>query len=104
MLSFLAIFRLSFCGVAMLSRLLKIIGFFCERAYKKIYILQKRPIIEKSLPIVGTLYYSPPLKYYGMEIFDDYIVWSDLEGKSSVLCSSLTEKRRNVRSPSIVCD
>jgi len=32
-------------GVATISRLLKIIGLFCKRAYKRDDILQKRPII-----------------------------------------------------------
>ena len=41
-------------GVATTSRLLKIIGLFCERALKRDYILQKRPLILRSLRIVAT--------------------------------------------------
>jgi len=41
-------------GVATIIRLLKIIGLFCKRAYKRDYILQKRPIILRSLLIVAT--------------------------------------------------
>jgi len=36
-------------GVAMMSRLLKIISLFCKRAYKRDYILQKRRMILRSL-------------------------------------------------------
>jgi len=43
-------------GVATISRLLKIIGLFCKEPYKRDYILQKRPIILKSLLVVATLY------------------------------------------------
>jgi len=39
-----------------MSRLLQIIGLFCKRPYKRDYILQKRPIILRSLLIVGTPY------------------------------------------------
>jgi len=41
-------------GVATSSRLLKIIGLFCKRALWKRYILQKRPMILRSLLIVDT--------------------------------------------------
>ena len=41
-------------GVATISRLLKIIGLFCKRAHRRDYILQKRPIILRSLLIVAT--------------------------------------------------
>jgi len=43
-------------GVAMTSRLLKIIGLFSKELYKRDYILQKRPIIFRSLLMVGTPY------------------------------------------------
>ena len=41
-------------GVATISRLLQIIGLFAEESYKIDYILQKRPIILRSLLIVAT--------------------------------------------------
>ena len=41
-------------GVATISRLLKIVGLFCKRAYKTDDILQKRPIILRSLLTVAT--------------------------------------------------
>ena len=44
-------------GVATISRHLKIIGLFCAKEpYKRDYILQKRPIILRSLLIITTLY------------------------------------------------
>ena len=43
-------------GVATISSLLKIIGLFCKRAFQRDYILQKRPIILRSLLIVSTPY------------------------------------------------
>jgi len=39
-------------GVATISRLLKIIGLFCKKLYKRDDILQKRPIILRSLLLV----------------------------------------------------
>jgi len=36
-------------GVATISRLLKIGGLFCKEPYKRDFILQKRPIIARSL-------------------------------------------------------
>jgi len=45
-------------GVATISRLLKIIGLFCKEPYERDYILQKRPIILRSLLIVATTYLS----------------------------------------------
>jgi len=45
-----------YCGVATISRLLKIIGLFCKRAPEKRQYLQKRPIILRSLLIVATPY------------------------------------------------
>ena len=47
-------------GVAMISRLLKIVGLFCKRALYRDYILQKSPIILKSLLIVATPYLADP--------------------------------------------
>jgi len=41
-------------GVATLSRLLKIQVSFAKELYKRDYILQKRPIIVRSLLIVAT--------------------------------------------------
>jgi len=41
-------------GVATISRLLKMIDLFCKRAHTRDYILQKRPIILRSLLIVAT--------------------------------------------------
>jgi len=41
------------CGVDTISRLLKIMGLFCKEPYKRDDILQKRPIILKSLLIVA---------------------------------------------------
>jgi hypothetical protein len=38
-------------GVAMTSRPLKIIGLFSKELYKRDYILQKRPVILRSLLI-----------------------------------------------------
>ena len=43
-------------GVATISRLLKIKVFFAKEPYKRDYILQKRPIILRSLIIVTTPY------------------------------------------------
>jgi len=43
-------------GVATISRLLNIIDLFGKRALKRVAILQKRPIILKSLLIVATPY------------------------------------------------
>jgi len=43
-------------GVALYSRLLKIIGLFCKRDLKKHDILQKRPMILRSLLIAATPY------------------------------------------------
>ena len=43
-------------GVATMSRLLTMIGLFCKRPYKRDYILQKKPIILRSLLIVATPY------------------------------------------------
>ena len=45
-------------GVATMSRLRKIIGLFCQRAHKRDYVLQKRPIILGSLLIVATPYHD----------------------------------------------
>jgi len=45
-------------GVAMTSRLLKITGLFCKTAYKRDYILQKRPVILRSLLVVATPYHT----------------------------------------------
>ena len=44
-------------GVAMISRLLKTIGLFSNEPYKRDCILQKRPIILRSLLIVATPWY-----------------------------------------------
>jgi len=41
-------------GVATISRLLKTMGFFAKEPYKRDYILQKRPVILRSLLIVAT--------------------------------------------------
>jgi len=41
-------------GVATISRLLKIIGLFAKEPYKRDNVLQKRPIILRSLLIVAT--------------------------------------------------
>jgi len=41
-------------GVATISRLLKIIGLFCIEPYKKDNILQKKPIIFRSLRFAAT--------------------------------------------------
>ena len=41
-------------GVATISRLLKMIGLFGKEPYKRDDILQKRPIIWRSLLIVAT--------------------------------------------------
>ena len=54
-------------GVATIIRLLKIRGLFCKRAYKRDYILQKRPIIVWSLLIIATqqvFYYVRMLQIY----------------------------------------
>jgi len=45
-------------GVAAVTRLLKMIGSFAKEPYKRDDILQKRPIILRSLPIVATPYDS----------------------------------------------
>ena len=44
-------------GVAMISRLLKIIGLFAKEPYKRDYVLQRRPMILRSLRIVATPYF-----------------------------------------------
>jgi len=41
-------------AAAPISRLLKIIGLFANEPYKRDYILEKRPIILRSLLIVAT--------------------------------------------------
>jgi len=46
--------RLVSSGVATISRLLKIMISFAKEPYKRDYILQKRPIILRSLLIVAT--------------------------------------------------
>jgi len=61
--------RSSMYGVATISRLLKITGLFCKEPYKRDYILQKRPMLLRSLHIVttplalsiGTLHWHSPL-------------------------------------------
>jgi len=40
-------------GVAMISRLLEIIGLFAKEPYKRDYVLQNRPMVLKSLLIVA---------------------------------------------------
>jgi len=51
--------HLSIYGVPSTGRILKIIGLFCIRALsKRLYFLQKRPIILRSLLIIATLYLS----------------------------------------------
>jgi len=53
--SFIRVSHVAFTyGVAMISRLLKIIGVFCKKAYIRDDILQKRPEILRSLLIVAT--------------------------------------------------
>ena len=46
--------RSSRYGLATIRRLLKIIGLFCKEPYKRDYILQKRPMLLRSLKIVTT--------------------------------------------------
>jgi len=52
-------------GVATISRLLEIIGFFCKRALQRDDILGKRPIIVRSVIIVGTPYLCIAREYCG---------------------------------------
>jgi len=50
-------------GVATISRLLKIMGFFVTEPYKRDYILHKRRIILRSLLIVATPWHSYEYSY-----------------------------------------
>jgi len=54
-----------FYGVATISRLIKIIGFFAKEPYKRDDILQKRHMILRSLPIVAIPYVYTHIHTHG---------------------------------------
>jgi len=51
-------------GVATISRLLKIVGLFAKEPYKRDNILQKRPMILRSLLFVAIPYLHTPVKFW----------------------------------------